>query len=519
MTSSFSPSTRSLLRIADVCIAPALGEICKGGHTIKLEPRAMQVLICLALHPGEVISVNELLDAVWKDVVVGHDSVYTAVATLRRALGDDPKNPTYIANVARRGYRLIAPVSPCGQQSVDINTQAAPLRADRPSIVVMPFLNLSGDLTQDYLSDGLTEDITTELSRWHLLAVRPRSASFRYRGIPVDTTQVARDLNVRFVLEGSVRRMGDRVRISVRLVDADSGSQIWVEKFDRRLDEIFAVQDRLVQTIVSTLVGRVQLSEGERARRKPPTSLDAYECVMKANLLYWDDPAGAAEATQLIEKAIELDCDYGFAHALAAVLCQHRWLEDPRNSDAALQEAYALATRAVALDNGESTNHAILGLVYVSQRSYELAAQCAHRAVEINPNNQWNAATLGVIMVYAGQSEDALAWFARARESDPYFDEPWYWRAAALAYMTLHRHADALSSLEHVRVHSYRYVALIAGCHAQLGHKEHAADSTAECLSMKHTFSITNFMSKEPFKNPADAEQLASSLRLAGLPD
>lgn len=165
MTSSFSPSTRSLLRIADVCIAPALGEICKGGQTTKLEPRAMQVLICLALHPGEVISVSELLDAVWKDVVVGPDSVYTAVATLRRALGDDPKNPTYIVNVARRGYRLIAPVSPSGEQSVDISTQAAPLRTDRPSIVVMPFLNLSGDLTQDYLSDGLTEDITTELSR------------------------------------------------------------------------------------------------------------------------------------------------------------------------------------------------------------------------------------------------------------------------------------------------------------------------------------------------------------------
>lgn len=513
------PAARSLLRIADLRVDPGLDEIYKGGQTIKVEPKAMQVLMCLAHRPGEVLSVGELLDLVWQDVVVSHDSVYTAVATLRRALGDDPRKPKYIANVARRGYRLIASVSAWEDPSADAGAEPASARTDRPSIIVMPFLNLSGDPAQDYLSGGLTEDITTELSRWHLLAVRPHSASSRYRGIAVDTTRVARELHVRFVVEGSVRRMGDRIRITVRLVNADSGSQIWVERFDRRLDEVFAVQDRIVQTVVSTLVGRVQLSEVEQTRRKPPTSLAAYECVLKANMLYWDDPAGAAEATRLVEKAIELDPDYGFAHALAAALCQHRWFEDPGESDAALHEAYALATRAVALDNGESTSHAMLGLVYVRRCSYELAVQCGRRAVEINPNNQWNAADLGMILVYAGESEEALTWFERARGIDPYFDEPWYWRAAALAYMNLHRYADALSSLKHVRVRSYRYAALMAACHAQLGNGEQAADCVAECLSMKPMFSVMRFMSKERFKSPADAEQLASALRLAGLAD
>ena len=514
-----TPTARAPLRIADVRVDPSLGEICKDGQIIKLEPRAMQLLVCLARRPGEVLSVDELLDLVWNDVVVSHDSVYTAVATLRRALGDDPKSPTYIANVARRGYRLIAPVSPWVDPVADVRGKVLPTGVARPSIVVMPFINLSDDPTQNFFSDGLTEDITTELSRWHLLAVRPRSASFRYRGTVTDTTQVARELSVRFVVEGSVRRLGDRVRISVRLVDAGSGNQIWVEKFDQPLDAIFAVQDRVVQTIVSTLVGRVQLSEVERARRKPPSSLAAYECVLKANLLYWDDPAGAAEATRLVEMAIELDPDYGFAHALAAALLQQRWFEDPGDSDAALREAYVLATRAVALDNGESTNHAILGLVYVRQRSYELAVQCGRRAVQLNPNNQWNAADLGIILAYAGESEQALVCFARAREIDPYFDEPWYWRAEALAYMNLHRYAEALSSLGHVRVRSYRYAALMAACHAQLGDRERAADSVAECLFMKPAFSISHFMKKEPFRIPADAEQLASSLRLAGLRD
>lgn len=515
MMRSTTPAAHSLFRIADVRVDPTVDQICKDGRTVKLEPKVMQLLITLAQRPGEVLSVEELLDLVWKDVVVSHDSVYAAVAALRRSLGDDPKNPRYIANVARRGYRLIASVSPWAGLPAD----AVRMRKDKPSIVVMPFMNLSGDPAQEYFSDGLTEDITTELSRWRILAVRSRSASIRYRGAAVDIKRVARELNVRFVVEGSVRRMGEGIRISVRLVDASTSSQIWVEKFDQPLNEIFGAQDRVVRTIVSTIVGRVQLSEGERAGFKAPTSLAAYECVLKANLLSWDDPAGAAEARRLVEKAIELDRGYGFAHALAAALSLQRWCEDLGTSDEALEEAYTLATRAVVLDNAESTNHAMLGHVYVRRRSYELAVQCGRRAVEINPSNQWNAADLGSILVYAGQSEEALTWFAMAREIDPYFEEPWYWRAAALAYMSLGRYADALSSLGHVRIRSYRYTALMAACHARLGDREQAAARAAECQFMRPDFSIARFMKKEPFKVPADAEQLASSLRLAGLPD
>jgi len=514
-----SAAARSVLRIADLRVDPTLDEICKDGRTIKLEPKAMRLLMCLAERAGEVVSVEELLDQVWKDVVVSQDSVYAAVAALRRTLGDDPKGPRYIANVVRRGYRLIAPVSPWVELPADPAADAGPRLADKPSIVVMPFVNLSGDPAQQYFSDGITQDIITELSRWRLLGVRSHSASFQYRGVAVDMKQVARELNVRFVVEGSVRRMGERIRVSVQLVDSESGSYIWVEKFDRGLEEIFAVQDQVVQTIVSTLVGRVQISVNERARRKPTTSLAAYECVLKCNALSWDDPAGAAQAVRLVEQAIELDPGYGFAHALLASLRQQQWYDDPTDSDAALEEAYALATRAVALGDDESTCHAILGHVCVRRRAYELAVQYARRAVEINPNNQWNAADLGSILVYAGQSEEALTWLVRAREIDPYFDEPWHWRAVGLAYMNMHRYADALSNLSHVRVRPYRHVAMMAGCLAQLGDMDRARATAAECMLMRPEFSIAQFMSKERFKIPADAEQLASSVRLAGLPD
>ena len=517
--SPMSSTDHSLLRIADLRVDAALDEICKDGRTIKLEPKSMQLLICLAERAGEVLSVDELLDLVWKNVVVSPDSVYAAVAALRRTLGDDPKTPKYIANVQRRGYRLIAPVSPWVDPS-DLTSDVilAPVLSEKPSIAVFPFLNLSGDPAQEYFSDGVTEDIITELSRWRRISVRSRSASFRYRGAAVDMEQVARELNVRFVVEGSVRRMGERIRISAQLIDAATGSHIWSERFDRGLEEIFSVQDRVVQTIVSTLVGRVEASDTERARRKPPMSLAAYECVLKANSLAWDDPEGENEARRLVEKAIELDPSYALAHAVLAALSYSQWDDSPRSSAAALEKGYALAMRGVELDASESTCHAILGHMCVHRRSFELAVRYSRRAVEINPNSQWNAADLGSILVYAGEPDEALTWFARSQEIDPYFDQAWCWRSSGLAYMSLGRYADALSALRRIRLRTYFYAALIAGCHAKLGDTQSAKASAIECLSMKSDFSIAQFVSKLPYKNLADAEQLVSALRLAELP-
>jgi TolB-like protein/Tfp pilus assembly protein PilF len=512
-------AARSSIRIADLRVDPALDEISKDGRTIKLEPKAMQLLMCLVERAGEVVSVEELLNRVWKGVVVSQDSVYAAVAALRRTLGDDTKSPRYIANVVRRGYRLIAPVSPWVEPRAEPTAHAATAPPDKPSIVVVPFINLSGDPAQEYFSDGITEDLITELSRWRRLGVRSRSASFRYRGVAVDVKQIARELDVRFVVEGSVRRIGERIRINVQLVDAETGSEIWVEKFDRGLEEIFAVQDRVVQTIVSTLVGRVEVSAAERAGRRPPTSLAAYECVLKGNALSWDDPIGAAEATELFEKAIELDPGYALAHTLLAVMFCRRWRYQAGDPDSVLEKAYDLARRAVELDDCESTCHAILGHVCVLRRHYDLAMQHIRRAFEINPNNQWTAADVGSCLVYSGDSEEALTWFAKARELDPYFNVPWYWHEAGIACMNLGRYADALLRLGHASDRLYRNAALTAACHARLGDVARARASVAACLSLRPDFSIAQFMSREPFKNPADAEHLASSLRLAGLPD
>jgi TolB-like protein len=389
----------------------------------------------------------------------------------------------------------------------------------RVAICVLPLSNPSADPEQQAFSDGITQDIITELSRWRLLAVRSQSASFKYRGGAADVSQLARELNVRFVVEGSVRRIGDRVRINVQLIDATTGVQVWGDRFDRKEAEIFAVQDEVVQTIVSTLVGRVQMSDVERARRKPPSSLEAYECVLKGNALPWDDPEGEAEATLLFERAIEIDPAYGMAYALLATMRLSAWRDDPGDSNAKLDEAYLLAMRAVALDDGESTCHSLLAQVCLYRRSYELALQHMRRAVEINPNNQWNQADMALVMVYAGQAEEALTWIARARQIDPYFDPPWYWRQAARAYMILGRYRDALTAFAHVPVRIFGDSALLAACHTQLGDMENARACVTSCLSQRPHFSIRQFISKEPFKMIADAKHLSHLLHAAGLPD
>jgi TolB-like protein len=222
--------------------------------------------------------------------------------------------------------------------------------AAQKSIAILPFIDLSETKEQDYFSDGVTGDIITELARWRLLSVPSRAASFQYRGGTADIKQIARELNVRYVVEGSIRRIGGRIRITVQLIDAVTGNHVWAEKFDREITEIFAVQDQVVRTIVSTLVGRVMAATVERASRKPPASMAAYECVLKGNALPWDDPAGAKEATRLFAKATEIDPGYRFAHALLANMYGRKWIYDLDHSDAALEEAYKLVEEGVVTE-------------------------------------------------------------------------------------------------------------------------------------------------------------------------
>ena len=397
--------------------------------------------------------------------------------------------------------------------------QAASHEAERPSIAILPFANLGGDPEQGFFSDGITEDVITELSRWRKMSVRSRTASFQYRGEAVDVKQVARALDVRYIVEGSVRRMGQRIRVTAQLIDVESGSHLWAEKYDRAVDDIFQLQDEMVRTIVATVVGRVQAAVAERARRKPPSSLAAYECVLKGNAVAWDTPEGLAEAGRLFERAIALDPEYGLAHALLGAVLYTRWRDVDDSPDDLLKQAEALGRRAVALDEQESTCHSMLSYTLLHQHRFQLALHHAERAAALNPTNQWNVADMGGLLMFLGRPQEALDQFTHAREIDPYLEESWYWRYVGQSHMLLGQYAQALEAFSHVAVPNFRLNALVAGCHARLGEENAAAVAARACLKLKPNFSIAAFMRKEPFQLPAQAQDQAESLRMAGLPE
>jgi TolB-like protein len=480
------------------------------GENVVVGQRCLALLEALLAAEGRPVSKSELMQAAWRTENIEESNLAVQIATLRKCLGKSGAGE-WIATVQRVGYQFVDPGG-----SAQMRGEPA---HDKPSIAVLPFSNLSKDTDQEFFSDGVTSDIITELARWQLLKVQSRAATFRYKDGALDLREIARDLHVRYVVEGSVRRMGARMRIAVQLVDAETGNEVWAEKFDRAVAEIFEVQDQVVRTIVSTLVGRVQVAAVEQAQRKSPASLAAYECVLKGNALPWDEAAGAAEAARMFAKAIEMDPGYGFAYAMLAVMKYRNWAHDLEGSNAALDDSYELSKRAVALDGNDSTCFAILSQVCLLRGCHDIALRHMQRAIELNPNNQWNVADAGIVLTYAGQPEQALDNFTRARAIDPYFNPPWYWSSVGQACIVLRRYNEALAAFEHLPSRNYRTAALTAGCFARLPDQGRAAYHAAECLRQKPGFTISRLMTKEPFKHPADAAHLADSLRLAGLPE
>jgi TolB-like protein len=429
----------------------------------------------------------------------------TSVAAIERGVSE---------LVGRRGVNNQARAVSSALQSAVTSTDST-----RLTICVSSFENLSGDPEQSIFCAGFSKDIITELARWRLLEVRPRLASLHdEHGFVIPIERLALRSNVRYVVDGSVRRLGDSVRITVQLIDANTEQQIWGEHYDRRAAEIFAVQDEVAQKVVSTLVGRLRVNDASRVRRKHPSNLEAYECVLKGNDLSWDDPVKATEARRLFKKAIQLDPEYGIAYGLLANM---RIKEMRRSGDSTefLDEAYRLARRAVELDDGDSSCQSLLAVVHLFRREFELALQHIRRAVELNPNNQWNLANMAYVLGYSGEAEQALKWSERAKHADPYFDTPWFWRQQARSYMILGRYQEALTMLERIPRRTHYDSAYTAACHASLGNENGARNLAAECLARRPSFTIRSLLAAEPFKVSSDANNLVRSLRLAGLPE
>ena len=507
----------------------------KSGHLVDLRPQSFAVLRYLAEHAGQLVTKDELMQAVWPGIAVTEDSLVQCIHEIRRALHDDER--ALLKTAQKRGYRLVLPaetvdgtapgesdrVEDGGEQvSLDAASSvkgARPTEHAKVSIAVLPFVNMSSDPEQEYFSDGITEDIITDLSRWPSLAVASRNSTSRLKGQPVDMQTAGRELNVRFLVEGSVRRMGERVRITAQLIDAETGNHVWAERFDRPMADLFVVQDEVVRTIVGTLVGRVYVSAAERLRRKPPSNPAAYDLTLRGNWLPWDDPTSRAEAKRCFEQAIEFDPRYGLPHSLLALMLRYDWSNDFSGSPEILDQALALAKRGVELADNESNTHMALGLVYLDRRSYDLALRHMERAVEINPANPWNQADFGNILCHIGRAEEGLERLRSARRADPYFGPSWYWPSLGFVQFVLRRYSDAMADFDRGAPGGSDMLAVMAGCCAKLGLADRARDLVEQVLTIQPEATVGKLVDKMILKDPQDSEHLAECLRLAGMPE
>ncbi|MCI0429738.1 MAG: adenylate/guanylate cyclase domain-containing protein [Rhodospirillales bacterium] len=407
--------------------------------------------------------------------------------------------------------------------------------SDKPSIAVLPFTNMSGDPEQQYFSDGITEDITTELSRFREFIVIARHSSFRFRDSAADVKRVGRELGVRYVVEGSVRRIGDSVRITAQLIDAVDDVHLWAERYDRSASEIFAIQHEVVQAIVGTFAGRLEHAARERAKRRPTNSLAAYECFLRAHddmwRLYYDTEAylreGLTEARGMCNRAIEFDPRYARAHACLAFVHVLEWLY--RGSSDELDRALACARTAVSIDSADDWCHATLGLVYLKSAEHDRAEYHMQKAVELNPNDADTFCNMGLYLAYVGSPLQAIEWLQRAMRLNPFCPD-YYPETLGMAYYLARRFDDAVAALRRMRKITTWGRAYLAACYAQLDRLEEARAETAELIrearaawDQRPPDPLTALIAGlnadlRTHKNVADYQLWLDGMRKAGLP-
>jgi adenylate cyclase len=408
------------------------------------------------------------------------------------------------------------------------NSQPLPL-PDKPSIVVLPFVNMSNDPEQEYFSDGITEDITTDLSKIASLFVIARNSAFTYKGKATKVQDISREMGVRYLLEGSVRKVDDRVRLTAQLIDATTGEHLWSERYDRPLMDIFTLQDEIRQRIVFAL--KVQLTEEEQKRLQqfPTNNLEAYDYFLRgreAGTRAWNEYRKEVnvQARQMLEKSIELAPQYAAAYAWLGWTYHlgffFRWDKDPTRSQ---ERSFELAQRAVALDDSLSVTHWSLSNAYLFKRQHEQAITEIERAIALNPSHAVLHLALGLTLVFAGQPEEGIGWMKRGMRLDPR-NPVFYLQNVGWAYRVAGRCEEAIASLKQVLSLAPAFIpsrANLAICYIELGREEEARAEAAEVLRRNPSFSVADVWRKEnqPFKDDPTPilERLYAAARKAGL--
>jgi TolB-like protein/tetratricopeptide (TPR) repeat protein len=501
------------------------GMLFHGTEPTLLGQRAVSLLRALLERPGAPVSKNALIEAAWPGLAIEDSNLTVQIAALRRVFEDASGGANWIETLPRRGYRYVGPAIATDRLPDNATPPAAPSLAmpDRPSVAVLPFSNLSGDPEQEYFADGMVDDIITGLSRIKWLFVIARNSSFTYKGRAVDVKHVGSELGVRYVLEGSVRRAAERVRITGQLVDTASGAHVWAERYDRKLDDIFAVQDEIALSVVGAIEPSLRRAEIERVRRKRPDSLDAYDLVLQTQSdVYSGMPERVTKALVLLERALALDPGYALAHAYAA-MCHHclflRAGLREQNRAASIEHARA------AIIHGQDDALALTFAGFsigMDGHDHAAAFVALEAALDVSPSSAITYNVGGVIFGWAGEAERAIEWGEQAMRLSPF--DPWAWSAFhALTLGHFHRgRYEAAAKAAHKAVqlnpgHSISHMLLGASL-VKLGRMEEAKAAAARVLELQPAFRYSRQFSGVNCA-PALAVSLGEALRMVGLPE
>jgi len=399
---------------------------------------------------------------------------------------------------------------------------------DKPSIAVLPFANLSGDSQQEYLADGIVEDITTEVSRFSELFVIARNSSFQYKGKATDIRQIGRELGVRYVLEGSVRRVGDRIRVSAQLIEAATGTHRWAEHYDRNLEDVFAVQDDVVRTIVAILAAHVRRAETERSRAKPPNSWQAYDYYLQAaeasvSFSLTHNVAHIEEARRLLQELLAIDPSYARSYAMLSqtyVTAWHNLADKDFLNPTALERAHDLARKAVLLDRNLPQAHAALGYVLFARHQHDASIAAFEKAASLNPSYvDWR---FGLALIRAGDSKRAIEVVHAYMRLDPFY-VPYASLVLGFAHYMLEQYSQALPLLRNYVAQAPTWLlghTTLAAILAQMGHVEESWTEAGEVLRLYPSYTISGVTRRlAAFKYPRDEKHVFDALRMAGLPE
>ncbi len=510
----------------DCVLDMARRELRRAGVPTAVEPQVFDLLVYLIRNRARVVSKDDLLEAVWHGRIVSDSALANRINAARAAIGDSGEHQALIRTLPRKGFRFVGDVAEESAQSGPPGPALTPSKlclSDQPSLVVLPFTDISPDQHQGHFADGITEDLITELARIRWLFVIARNSAFAYKNRPVDVKQISHELCVRYVLEGSVRRSEQRIRINAQLVDATTGVQQWGERYDRDAGEIFAVQDEIASSVAAAVQPHLLAAEGRRTALLSPADLSAWELVARAQSQLWrltrNDYDGAIES---LKRAVEMSADFAPAQALlgfALVFAAHMgWVDKGESLSVGRQHA----ERAIALDDRNPWGYWALGYAAMMQRRTEEAIAAFRGAVNLTPSSAAAHAHLSRGLAFAGHSDEAVRHGEAAMRLSPLDPEIALFRGGiAIAHYTARRFDEALRfTEENLRLRPGFQGASRLHCAtlAQSGRVEEARAFLSD-LRRSHRPPLTIAWVREnvPFQTPALMELLIDGLRKAGL--